>query len=229
MPFNPNIPLDDSLLIAGEMRSQFSGIVDLVNGLLPSVSAEVDDTTTLPAGDMAQAAAFFAGTTIHFTFAIPQGQDGQVGPEGPQGQTGGDGPPGPPFANAVVDGVATLPPGDPATVDVSFDGSNVHFSFGIPQGEQGAPGDVNTAQMDAAIADAVATTAQNPSGIGPYTGGFSDPPTQAEMQDFAAYVESLRVALVRGTQAARARKPAETRTRSTARKKRRPVARRARR
>jgi hypothetical protein len=46
-------------------------------------------------------------------------------------------------------------------------------------------------------ADAVATTAQNPSGIGPYTGGFSDPPTQAEMQDFAAYVESLRAALVR--------------------------------
>ena len=37
-----------------------------------------------------------------------------------------------------------------ATVDVSFDGTNVHFSFGIPQGEQGAPGDVNTPQMDAA-------------------------------------------------------------------------------
>jgi hypothetical protein len=43
----------------------------------------------------------------------------------------------------------------------------------------------------------VATTALNPSGIGPFAGGFSDPPTQAELQDFAAYVESLRAALVR--------------------------------
>ena len=54
--------------------------------------------------------------------------------------------------------MTTLPPGENAAVDVSFDGTNVHFSFGIPQGapgEQGAPGDVNTAQMDAAIADAV--------------------------------------------------------------------------
>jgi hypothetical protein len=52
-------------------------------------------------------------------------------------------------------------------------------------------------QIDAAIADAVATTALNPGGIEPDTGGFSDPPTQAEMQDFTTYVESLRAALVR--------------------------------
>jgi hypothetical protein len=96
----------------------------------------------------------------------------------------------------VVDGVTTLPPGDNATVDVSFDGTDVHFSFGIPQGapgEQGPPGEVTTQQLD----DAIATTAQNPSGIGPFTGGFSDPPTQAEMEAFAAWSESLRAALVR--------------------------------
>ena len=72
----------------------------------------------------------------------------------------------------------------------------MHFGFGIPRGadgEQGPPGDVSTQQLN----DAIAGTAQNPSGIGPFTGGFSDPPTQAEMQDFAAYVESLRAALVR--------------------------------
>jgi hypothetical protein len=104
--------------------------------------------------------------------------------------TAGEGPPGPPFANAVVDGVTTLPPGDNATVDVSFDGTNVHFSFGIPQG---ATGEGSAHQLD----DAIATTALNPSGIGPFTGGFSDLPTQAEMEAFAAYVESLRAALVR--------------------------------
>ena len=49
-----------------------------------------------------------------------------------------------------------------------------------------------------ALSDAaIAGTALNPSGIGPFGGGFSDPPTQAEMDAFAAYVESIRAALVR--------------------------------
>jgi hypothetical protein len=168
MSFNPNLPLDDSLLIAGEMRSQFTGLKTLIDNV--------------PAGPPG-----------------PQGPQGEQGPEGPQGEPGpqGDpGPQGPPFANAVVDGTDTLPPGEPATVSVSFDGSDVHFSFGIPRGadgEQGPPGEVTTQQLN----NAIATTAPNPSGIGPYSGGFSDPPTQAELQDFAAYVESLRVALTR--------------------------------
>ncbi len=62
------------------------------------------------------------------------------------------------------------------------------------QGEPGPPGEVTQGQLDSAIA----TTALNPTGIGPYPGTFSDPPTLAEMQDFAAYVETLRGALVRG-------------------------------
>jgi hypothetical protein len=196
MPYNPDIPLDDSLLIAGEMRSQFSGIVDLVNGLLPSVAAQVDDTTTLPAGDLAQATASFQGTTIHFTFAIPQGQDGQPGPEGPQGPTGGEGPPGPPFANAVVDAVNTLPPGDPAAVSVSFDGTDVHFTFDIPQGAtggEGPPGEVTTAALDAAIAG----TSANSNGVATLGMTVSDPPTQAEMQTLADKVDELITALRR--------------------------------
>jgi zona occludens toxin (predicted ATPase) len=81
-------------------------------------------------------------------------------------------------------------------VSVSFEGTNVHFTFDIPQGATGAdgpPGEVTTAALDTAIAG----TAQNPSGIAPFAGSFSDPPTQAEMEAFAAYVESLRAALVR--------------------------------
>ncbi len=62
-----------------------------------------------------------------------------------------------------------------------------------PDGPQGPPGDVSLAQLEAAIAG----TAQNPSAVGPYTGSFSDPPTQGEMEDFASYVEELRVGLVR--------------------------------
>ena len=116
-----------------------------------------------------------------------------AGPPGPQG---------PPFANAVVDAVNTAPPGSNAAVSVSFDGTNVHFVFGLPagfngingtNGTDGAPGEVTTAALTAAIAG----TAQDPAAIAAFPGTFSDPPTQGEMQAFAAYVETLRAALVR--------------------------------
>lgn len=55
-------------------------------------------------------------------------------------------------------------------------------------GATGAAGEVSTAQLDAALA----TTAQNPASFPAYTGDFSDPVTQAEIQNFAAYVESFR-------------------------------------
>ena len=99
----------------------------------------------------------------------PQGPQGDPGPPGPQGEKGDQGDQGDP-------GGPQGPKGDQ----------------GDP-GEKGDPGDVSTPQLDAAIAG----TANNPSGIGAYTGDFSDPPTQQEMRDFAAYVESLRQGLVR--------------------------------
>ena len=49
----------------------------------------------------------------------------------------------------------------------------------------------------AALDSAIGGTANNPSGIAPFTGTFSDPPTQAEMMAFAAWSETLRAALVR--------------------------------
>lgn len=137
----------------------------------------------------------------------PAGADGAAGPQGDPGVPGPAGAQGPAFASAVVDAVTTVAPGDPATVTSSFDGSVVHLSFGIPagtpgepgaqgpagdpggpqgpegpmgpmgpQGEQGPPGatgDVSTAQLNAAVA----TTAQNPAGLAPFSGSFSDPPT----------------------------------------------------
>ncbi len=183
MPFNPNLPIDDTLCDAAQMRGQLNGLNDKINHI--------------PAG--------------------PPGPQGEQGPPGETGSPGEQGPQGPPFANAVVDGVNTGEPGSSANVTVSFDGSEVHFTFDIPRGDpgsqgepgaegpmgpagapgpegpQGPPGEVTQGQLDAAIAG----TALNPAGIGPYTGTFSDPPTQGEMQDFAAYVETLRVALVR--------------------------------
>ena len=180
MSFNPLLPLDGSLMAAGEMRSQFTGLKTLI-----------DDVPAGPPG--------------------PPGPQGIPGMQGNPGAQGDPGPQGPPFANAVVDGVTTLNPGDPATVGTTFDGSNVHFTFGIPggatgadgppgaqgpqgnDGPQGPQGEVSAQQLS----DAIATTARNPNGIGPFGGGFSDPPTQGELQFFAAYVETLRAALVR--------------------------------
>ena len=126
----------------------------------------------------------------------PQGVKGDKGDGGDKGDQGDAGPQGPPFAGAVVDGVTTLDPGQNATVATSFDGANVHFSFGIPRGDegpQGQPGEVTQAALDATIAG----TARNPTAIGPYGGDFSEPPTQQEMRDFRDYVETLRVAVVR--------------------------------
>ncbi len=62
-----------------------------------------------------------------------------------------------------------------------------------PEGPQGPPGEVTLAQLEGAIAG----TAVNPEAVGPFGGSFSDPPTQAEMEAFAAWVETLRAALQR--------------------------------
>ncbi len=134
------------------------------------------------------------------------GSNGSDGAQGAQGPPGVQGPQGPPFANALVDAVNTLPAGDLASVGVTFDGTNVHFTFNLPAGAagadgadgmNGAPGEVTNAALASALAAAIAGTARNPDAIGAFTGTFSDPPTQAEMLAFAAYVESLRTAMTR--------------------------------
>ncbi|MEQ1862969.1 MAG: hypothetical protein ABMA13_23860, partial [Chthoniobacteraceae bacterium] len=105
-------------------------------------------------------------------------------------------PQGAPFAGAIVDGVTTLDPGQPATVSVNFDGTNVRFVFGLPRGSDGAqgpPGEVSAAQLAAAIAD----TARNPNTVGAFPGTFSDPPTKAEMDAYVAWNEARWQSAVR--------------------------------
>ncbi len=43
----------------------------------------------------------------------------------------------------------------------------------------------------------IAQTGRNPASLGPCGGSFSEPPTQAELAAFAAYVEDFRVAVLR--------------------------------
>ena len=145
----------------------------------PFSSAVVDGVNTVEPGIPAAVNVSFDGANVRFTFDIPRGSDGMNGSngsdgsQGPQGNDGGQGPPGndgaqgPPFAQAIVDGVTTLDPGQQATVGVSFDGSNVRFQFAIPRGtdgsngsdgSQGQPGEVSQSQLDSAISGTSANT-----------------------------------------------------------------------
>lgn len=105
-------------------------------------------------------------------------------PAGPQGP---EGPQGPPFAQAIIDAVNTANPGDPASVSVSFDGTNVHFTFGIPRGADGAPGEVSNAQL----ASAISGTSPNTNNISTLDSVPSDPPSFADYEAMRAKVNEL--------------------------------------
>jgi hypothetical protein len=194
MPFDPNLPQENTLADAAQMRAQLNGLKTLIDNGSGITSAVVDTVTVVAPGQPAIVTLSVVGTVLHVSLALPQGYDGAPGAPGVQG---------PPFANVVIDSITTLDPGTNASVTVYFDGTLVHLSFAIPrgmqgeQGIQGAPGEVTNAAMTSAISSAITDTARNPIGIAPFTGTFSDPVTPAEMQAFAAYVESFRAALVR--------------------------------
>lgn len=193
MPFDPALPADTAPLISPVIRAQLNGLKALIDAILALI-AQVDGVNTLPPGNPASATVSVTGQTLHFTFAIPQGDTGSQG---------GEGAAGPPFAQAIVDSVTTLDPGNPATVAVSFDGSYVHFTFGIPRGDtgspgsQGSPGEVNTAQMDNAIAGAIASTARNPAGVAPMNISFNKPPTAADLAQVQAKFNEMLAAATR--------------------------------
>ena len=132
------------------------------------------------------------GSHVRFQFAIPRGNDGSQGPQGNNGSDGGQGPqgvPGPPFSQAVVDGVSTLDPGQPATVQTSFDGSNVRFTFGIPRGQAG---EVSEAMLSSAISQAMNGTSNNTNGVDTLDTGFADADLEALRQKMNELILMLR-------------------------------------
>ena len=241
--FDPNLPQENTLADAVQMRSQLNGLKALIDAILTVTAAQVDSTNTLPQGSPANASVNVLGNTLHFTFEIPQGQDGAQGPpfaqavvdsvttlnpwesasvgvsfDGshvrfnfaiPRGNDGSQGPPGgsgsdggqgpqgiqgPPFAQAVVDGVTTLDPGQAATVQTNFDGSNVRFTFGIPRGNDGtsgsdgAPGEVSLAQLD----NAISGTSNNTNSVSTLDSGFADADMEALRQKMNEMILAAR-------------------------------------
>lgn len=130
-----------------------------------------------------------------------QGDPGEPGPPGQNGSDGGEGPPGPPFAQAVVDSVNTIDAGQDAGVSVSFDGTDVHFTFDIPRGadgpsgndgspgNDGPPGEVSLQQMKD-------STSANTNGVSTLDDAFmNDPPTLGDLELLRSKLNELILAL----------------------------------
>lgn len=191
--FDPQLPQEGTPLDAVQMRGQFNGLKALIDALQTVTAAQVDAVTTVEPWQPAGAAVSVVGNTLHFTFDLPRGNNGADGSTGSDGQPGRDGmdggpgppgPQGPPFAQASVSGVTTLEPGQSATVDVSFDGTTVHFTFGIPRGSDGssgsdgAPGEVTAGQL----ADAINGTSANTNAVSTLDTNFADGDMEALRQ-----------------------------------------------
>ncbi len=200
MSYDPDFPVDDSLIEALPFRNQFHSLKDLIDAINVILSATVDGVNTINFGDPATATVNLVGNVLHFTFSIPQGQQGIQGYQGEPGAVG------PPFAQALIDAVNTLDPGQPATVTVTFDGTFVHFTFGIPRGAdggqgiqgepgiQGTPGEVT----NSALANAISGTSNNTNGVSTMDVPFmNDPPTLADMETMRAAYNTLVLALRR--------------------------------
>ena len=200
MPFDPSLPLPNSPLESRVIRDQLQALFNLINNIGAVNAAQVDAVNTTDPGNPALAGVSVVGDTLHFTFTLPRGNDGQPGMPGQPGNNGSDGgpgpagPQGPPFAQAIIDAVNTLNPGENATVSMTFDGSNVRFTFGIPRGADGAPGEVSAAQLTDAISGTSSNSNAVPTMDTPFT---NDPPSLADIEAMRAKYNELVLALRR--------------------------------
>ena len=207
MPFDPQWPQNGQLVDADRFREQFTSLKSLIDAIQGGgiTGVQVDGVNTLPPGDAATVGLSLDGSTLRFSFGLPQGA---AGSHGSNGNDGAQGPPGLPFANAVVDAVNTVPAGSGASVNVVFDGSHVRFSFAIPQGNDGpmgptgpagndgapgAPGEVSQAQLD----NALAQTSNNSNAVGQMSISVDTNYNPSQMQAVFDKVDELILALRR--------------------------------
>ncbi len=182
MPFDPDVPAFNADLTSAMFRGQFTGLKDLIDALNVILAAQVDAVNTINHNEPATATVNLVGNTLHFSFDIPRGGVGAPG------QDGIPGPQGPPFANAIIDAVNTLNPGESATVSVSYDGSNVRFTFGIPRGNDGGQG----GQGEQGIQGPPGTNAPNSNAVSTLDTPFADPDVEALKQRVNELILALR-------------------------------------
>lgn len=86
MPFDPSLPAPNSPLQSQVIRDQFQALFNLINSIASITAAEVDGVNTLPAGSPANVNVSVSGNALHFSFDIPQGNDGPTGSTGQPGE-----------------------------------------------------------------------------------------------------------------------------------------------
>jgi hypothetical protein len=168
MSFDPNLPLNGSLIRAAELRGQLNGLKELIDaggggGLLDDVTLGAIPKKT---GDdaLGDSALSEDGSNV-----VVQGKLLSV--------RRSDGP------DAVLLEVHN---GSEAVlhIRISGDGSRIVFASNRSGFSFQTAVDVNGAPL-----------AMKPVSVGPFMGTISDPPTQAEMQAVVGWVETLRAAL----------------------------------
>ena len=172
MAHDPNTPADHAELTGAMLRGKLNSLNDLIEALQSINAAQVDSVSVVQAGDPANVTVSVTGSTLHFSFEIPQGAagaDGSAGADGPEGPPGQEGPPG-------------------------GDGSVGAEGPQGPEGQQGPPGEVTLAQLNAEIA----TTSANSNAIPTMDTAFTnDPPTLADMETMRAAYNDLVLGLRR--------------------------------
>ncbi|MBL9131254.1 MAG: hypothetical protein JNG86_08650 [Verrucomicrobiaceae bacterium] len=92
----------------------------------------------------------------------------------------------------------TLDPGQNAAVNVSFDGSNVRFTFSIPRGDPGAtgptgqPGEVSQTDLNNAMQNVLSQTSANTNTVATLDTPMADPDDEALRAAYNTLVLALR-------------------------------------
>lgn len=97
------------------------------------------------------------------------------------------------ITSAQVDGVNTVPPGNPANVSLSVIGNTLHFTFDLPQGEVGPTGEVSANDLT----NAISGTSNNTNSVNTLGQGADGNYNQQQMQDLINKMDELINALRR--------------------------------
>lgn len=84
--FDPALPQNGALVVAGVLRDQFNSLFALIQAIQNVDAAQIDSVQTLPPGQPAAVSVSVSDNTLHFTFSIPRGYPGEPGEPGPPGE-----------------------------------------------------------------------------------------------------------------------------------------------
>ena len=93
MPCDPNLPQENTLCDAGQVRAPLQGLKALVDAIAATFAAQIAGVSTPNPGAPATVSVSVIGNTLRFSSGIPRGNDGMQGIPGDPGMQG------PPFAN----------------------------------------------------------------------------------------------------------------------------------